>query len=578
MNPYASSYVGAPPCTTPSSTVNGFGDLVISSTPGATPRPHPLHLVSFAPVQVSQGDFIHTFNPSAPAQQNSVNNVLNLAPGSAVLVVQGNSERSIYVLAQGPGIRLEDAEQGYPLKIRNFLDFTHGAAARPSTAAQIEEMDQAARGASALATGDFASAITHYTQAIAINPSAVDYYVKRSTAFTRLSPPDHTASYNDAEIAVSLAAKRAKRELIGQSQLRRAIALFGLERYADAKQCLEWVKKFNEKEKSLGIWGIKVASKLKGLDEDDQRAVVSVKEIPDVETPSSAASTQPAKPAEKEEDAKISDSNGGVDPGKNMNSSNGVKEATKDAVTTSAPGGVQTPASKIRHEWYQTNHSVIITLYCKGIPKDKATIEIKQNSLEVSFPLPTGSDYQFSLDPLFSDIDRMKSYYKIMSTKAEFTLIKSTPGRKWASIEGTGPAGIDNAGTNLDDPSHEAAKRAALADKTVDTAPAYPTSSKSGPKDWDKVAADLSKRPKKDPKEGEEDATEEPGIDDEDGDPTTNFFKMLYNGADDDTKRAMMKSYQESNGTALSTNWAEVGKGPVETSPPDGMEAKKWGQ
>jgi suppressor of G2 allele of SKP1 len=30
----------------------------------------------------------------------------------------------------------------------------------------------------------------------------------------------------------------------------------------------------------------------------------------------------------------------------------------------------------------------------------------------------------------------------------------------------------------------------------------------------------------------------------------------------------MMKSYIESNGTALSTNWSEVGKGKVETSPP----------
>jgi len=38
----------------------------------------------------------------------------------------------------------------------------------------------------------------------------------------------------------------------------------------------------------------------------------------------------------------------------------------------------------------------------------------------------------------------------------------------------------------------------------------------------------------------------------------------------------MMKSYIESNGTALSTNWEEVGKGKVETSPPEGMTAKKW--
>lgn len=36
------------------------------------------------------------------------------------------------------------------------------------------------------------------------------------------------------------------------------------------------------------------------------------------------------------------------------------------------------------------------------------------------------------------------------------------------------------------------------------------------------------------------------------------FFQHLFAGADDDTRRAMMKSYVESNGTSLSTNWDEV--------------------
>lgn len=54
------------------------------------------------------------------------------------------------------------------------------------------------------------------------------------------------------------------------------------------------------------------------------------------------------------------------------------------------------------------------------------------------------------------------------------------------------------------------------------------------------------------------------------------FFQKLYADADDDTRRAMMKSYQESGGTSLSTNWSEVGKGKMETKPPEGMEARKW--
>jgi hypothetical protein len=35
---------------------------------------------------------------------------------------------------------------------------------------------------------------------------------------------------------------------------------------------------------------------------------------------------------------------------------------------------------------------------------------------------------------------------------------------------------------------------------------------------------------------------------------------VLYADATEDQRRAMIKSYQESNGTSLSTNWEEVSK------------------
>lgn len=38
-----------------------------------------------------------------------------------------------------------------------------------------------------------------------------------------------------------------------------------------------------------------------------------------------------------------------------------------------------------------------------------------------------------------------------------------------------------------------------------------------------------------------------------------------------------MKSFQESGGTTLSTNWDEVKKGKVEVKPPAGSEWKTWG-
>lgn len=146
-------------------------------------------------------------------------------------------------------------------------------------------------------------------------------------------------------------------------------------------------------------------------------------------------------------------------------------------------------------------------------------------------------------------------------------LKKKTPGQ-WKTLEGSGAptAAIASA-------SDPVVRKAVLADKP----PEYPTSSRKGPKNWDKVVDDITKKPKKadDPTVAADDVDDD--LEDHGGDEANYFFKKLFKGATPETQRAMMKSYQESNGTVLSTNWDEVSKGKVETSPPDGMEAKKWG-
>ena len=242
--------------------------------------------------------------------------------------------------------------------------------------------------------------------------------------------------------------------------------------------------------------------------------------------------------------------------------------------------GVQTQANKIRHEWYQTTDTVVVTLFAKGVPKDKATIEIQERALTVSFPLPTGSDFDFSLDPLFSKVDPSASTSKVMSTKVECTMKKATPGQKWASIESTE---VVREGENSADNGNPDVKRAILGNQaTNNAAPSYPTSSRSGPKNWDKVANDLTKK-KAEKKKAEGDGgndgeDDDDGIDEFEGNGENAFLQTIFKSSNPDAQRAMMKSYQESNGTVLSTDWSEVSKKKVETSPPDGMVAKKWGE
>ena len=62
------------------------------------------------------------------------------------------------------------------------------------------------------------------------------------------------------------------------------------------------------------------------------------------------------------------------------------------------------------------------------------------------------------------------------------------------------------------------------------------------------------------------------------GEGPNKMFQQLYEGATDDQKRAMNKSFIESGGTCLNMNWEEVKKGKVEGSAPEGAEMRRWGQ
>lgn len=201
------------------------------------------------------------------------------------------------------------------------------------------------RAEAALEQHNFDEAIKEFTTAIANFPRSVDYLLKRSSAYSRSSPPNYDAAMTDVNQAVRLAVDRAKRELIGQAQLRRAILLFNLGQYADAEFILGFVKKYDEKNKTLPIWQAKIDSKLKLLSEDDGKRTIKVKEIPDEE-----------KMAEKE-------------------------KVPIPAAVLKPQAPVQTPPNQIKHEFYQNRENVTFTLLAKGVPIDKTQIEIEENSV-----------------------------------------------------------------------------------------------------------------------------------------------------------------------------------------------------
>ncbi|KAK3698110.1 Cochaperone protein [Vermiconidia calcicola] len=409
-------------------------------------------------------------------------------------------------------------------------------------------MDQAARGKRALTEGSYQQAIENYTAALKESPTSPDYLIQRSTAHQRAK--NYASALADANNAVLNAQKRAKREFIIEAQFRRGCALYSLERYGDAEFVFGVVKRMDEKHKMVPTWMQKTKMAIDKLDGSDEKKKCNVKETP-----------------EKEEASEVKESAGNAASSTNCAS---AAPAVQTKPTPTAPQ--QTPADKIRHEWYQNTESVYFTLLAKGVPKAKAQIDIQERSLSISFPLATGSSFDLTLEPLYGAVNPEKCIIRVLATKIEVILSKATVGQKWNAIESSEPVTASTADSTFagaTNTGEDAVKQAVLSNPNQPaTGPAYPTSSKSGPKNWDKVVSDVRKADSNG--KGDEDD------DMEGGDEANAFFKKLFKGASPETQRAMMKSYTESNGTALSTNWDEVSKGKVETLPPDGMEAKPW--
>ncbi|XP_056248347.1 protein SGT1 homolog isoform X1 [Seriola aureovittata] len=198
----------------------------------------------------------------------------------------------------------------------------------------------------------------------------------------------------------------------------------------------------------------------------------------------------------------------------------------------------QTPAvPNVKYDWYQTESQVIVTVMAKNVPKDGVSVKFMDKELEAMIQLASGENYNFHLH-LLHPIIPQQSNFKILTTKVEIKMMK-TDAIRWEKLEGEGQeSNIKHFNPNQ-----------------------YPSSSHYTCK-WDKMVVDL----------GEEEKNEKL-----EGDAALNkLFQQIYSDGSDEVKRAMNKSFMESGGTVLSTNWRDVGKRTVDMNPPEDVEFKKY--
>ena len=165
---------------------------------------------------------------------------------------------------------------------------------------------------------------------------------------------------------------------------------------------------------------------------------------------------------------------------------------------------------------------MIIDVFVKNIDKNSVNVKIN-NGDSVSILFRTSTD---TFEKTFDLAHPVKaSSFVVGSVKMEVKLSKASA-EQWITLLSTDP-------TPNEDAPHT-----------------YP-SSHIGHHDWEHI--------------------DEEGNDAKDKNINT-FFQSVFENASEDGKRAMMKSFSESDGTVLSSDWNEVGAKKVAPSPPEGLQ------
>ncbi|XP_062866550.1 protein SGT1 homolog isoform X2 [Trichomycterus rosablanca] len=199
----------------------------------------------------------------------------------------------------------------------------------------------------------------------------------------------------------------------------------------------------------------------------------------------------------------------------------------------------QATTPHVKRDWYQTESQVTVTLMVKNVKKEDVSITFHERELKMLLKLPSGEDYCLDIHLLHPVVPE-QSTYKILSTKVEIKM-KKTEAIRWEKLEGEG---------NLPNLKHFASSQNQ-----------YPSSSHYT-RNWDKLVGDIKEEEKNENLEGDA--------------ALNKLFQQIYGDGSDEVKRAMNKSFMESGGTVLSTNWTDVEKRKVDVNPPDDMEWKPY--
>jgi suppressor of G2 allele of SKP1 len=204
---------------------------------------------------------------------------------------------------------------------------------------------------------------------------------------------------------------------------------------------------------------------------------------------------------------------------------------------------------KFIHNWYQNASFITIAIDCSlALNSEEYEVAIEKRNIKIN-KKPEVLEQELGIICLYeinlsNCVIPSESTSQINNKKIEIKLKKEFDNFQWVTLESS------------------KANNAIRSDGTMEGfKPSYPSSSKQK-KDWDNIDKEIGRELDKEDSQGSE--------------AMMKLFKQIYERGDEETRRAMVKSFQTSGGTVLSTNWGEVKEkeydGKDRPTAPDGQE------
>ncbi|MEW5299623.1 MAG: hypothetical protein WDW36_002619 [Sanguina aurantia] len=373
---------------------------------------------------------------------------------------------------------------------------------------------------------EYELALASYTEAVNLDPTNSRILDARANTLIKLG--QYMEASEDASKAIDLEPGFSK------AYLRKGVALFNLEEYESAKEVFEAGQK-QAGDAAFKTWIRKCNAELEGEEAEQAIKPPSTQRAPPAPSPPTAAAAPTPPSAAPTSAATHANGSSSSSPIHSHPVAQEAVSAPQQPTATSSPAPPEEPDSKAlapsappaldakyRHQFYQLQSKATVDIYAKALPRDRVRASFQPTHLSVSIVDGAGvEEYRLEVE-LFGKVEPSACRVEVLRSKIEITMAK-IDAAQWGGLEAPAASGVQLTSRPDVSASNPATK---------------------APKDWRKVDSHIAELESK----------------------------------DDDQRRAMMKSFTESNGTVLSTNWEDIGKKKTECTPPDGMQVKKWSE